>query len=290
MESAQVVKCDDCGALLGADWHFCGGCGSPISCPICNEPRPAGRSFCPNDGHAFLRAGPDPLKACPKCGKFWRVGAKFCYHCGADPSVVPTGVLALAFVSVTGVFHYLYKRFSGLSRGTQAAVLAGSGLLPVVGIAGYELYHEPPIEEPVAVQAPAAAFVAPAPAPLAPAAPVAPPHVIRRAPRARPTCARGTFEKVRGLVVDARTFALDSRFDPLEQQNLAGAAAKGHYALIEDGQFRVRPLYPPSSAGPNSLWWWARYEGKRVEVAGCGFPASYHGGASLQPLSAKVLP
>ena len=314
-----MTRCVDCEAQFAGNWRFCPRCGNPISCPVCGTTRPSGQRFCPKDGHAFELRHAAEVKTCSSCDSVWEAGAKFCVFCGqvdAPPRGVPgpfrisarAASAALALVLLTaGAVYWISRPEEAAAPPVQTAWVAASA--------------EPsPARQPVLKPVPAAPTQASAAPSRGSAAEVAAPVVAARVARPRPTvhtvaaravlapkkagptrgapaltqgaaaCGRGEFGKVSGLVVDARSYRLDSRFAEPEQENLAAAAAKSHYAVIEEDAHRVRPLYPPSALGENSAWWCAQLEGKRVEVSGCVFSARYHGGAAVVAQSAKVLP
>ena len=81
VNSATMVNCPSCGALIRAGLKFCNECGQKLvqdqkTCPQCSAVIPASAKFCNECGFAFAE------KIC-KCGAKIEAGKKFCSECGA---------------------------------------------------------------------------------------------------------------------------------------------------------------------------------------------------------------
>jgi len=75
------VACPKCGAAVGSDSTFCGGCGVQLRlrCATCGSSSPAGVKFCDACGSAFKEAP----AGCPKCGALIQRWQSYCTECGS---------------------------------------------------------------------------------------------------------------------------------------------------------------------------------------------------------------
>ena len=108
----ELIKCVNCGALMGKGKKFCTECGKPLNAPApqamdtaspaqvkpaqppvndltkcanCGALMGKGKKFCTECGARLANAPVKPQAAfCRKCGAALKPGVKFCTQCGAQ--------------------------------------------------------------------------------------------------------------------------------------------------------------------------------------------------------------